>query len=222
VFFCRTDPADPTSWLADFESVCDAGPAAPSDGVTTVDYVGLSQADAYLDEVALFYQAVLGLRRSDSQDIPDPHGLVRSRAFANDERSVRLLFNVPALGGGKLPGSAAYQHIALGCPDVFAMARRARDAGVPILAVPGNYYTDLAARTDLDSSTLASMRELSILYDSDDHGGRFFHFYTAMFGRRLFFEVVQRCDGYDGYAATNTSVRMAAQYRQLVLAGIDV
>jgi 4-hydroxyphenylpyruvate dioxygenase len=40
-----------------------------------------------------------------------------------------------------------------------------------------------------------------------------------MFGR-LFFEVVQRVNSYDGYGTPNTPVRMAAQYRQLLLAGI--
>jgi 3-dehydroshikimate dehydratase len=135
---------------------------------------------------------------------------------------VRLVLNGPALGGGRLPESVGFQHIAFGCADIFATARRMRDAGLPTLAVPGNYYEDLAARADLDPDTLATLRELSILYDFDDRGGGFYHYYTAMFGRRMFFEVVQRAGGYDGYGTPNTPVRMAAQYRRLVLAGINV
>jgi 4-hydroxyphenylpyruvate dioxygenase len=36
----------------------------------------------------------------------------------------------------------------------------------------------------------------------------------------MFFELVQRGGGYDGYGTPNTAVRTAAQYRQLVLAGV--
>ena len=39
-----------------------------------------------------------------------------------------------------------------------------------------------------------------------------------MVGRRLFFEVVQRRGGYDGYGAANAPVRMAAQRRAVALA----
>ena len=58
------------------------------------------------------------------------------------------------------------------------------------------------------------MRELGVLYDRDARG-EFLHFYTAAVGGRLFFEVVERRGGYDGYGAANAPVRMAAQ-RQCV------
>jgi 4-hydroxyphenylpyruvate dioxygenase len=191
------------------------------DIVDTVDHVALGQPDFHLDEAALFYQSVFGLRRLHSDEIPDPYGLVRSRSFGNDDRSLRLVLTVPALSGDRLPESAGLQHIAFGCTDIFATIARARAAGLPTLAIPGNYYEDLAARTDLDPAVLAAMRELSILYEADEHGGGYFHCCTPVFGRRMFFEVVQRRGGYDGYGTSNTPVRMAAQYRQHVLAGIN-
>ncbi|MER6626575.1 hypothetical protein ABT326_41025, partial [Streptomyces sp. NPDC000931] len=82
-------------------------------------------------------------------------------------------------------------------------------AGEPPIRVPDNHYDDLAARTDLSPERLALMRDLGILYDSDGTGG-FWHLYTPLLGGRLFFEVVQRVDGYEGYGASNTAVRMAA------------
>jgi hypothetical protein len=88
-----------------------------------------------------------------------------------------------------------------------------RSARLPTLSVPGNYYDDLAARTNLHPATIETMREFAILYDADDQGGAYFHFFTAMFGRRMFFELVQRGGGYDGYGTPNTAVRTAAQYR---------
>jgi 4-hydroxyphenylpyruvate dioxygenase len=42
-----------------------------------------------------------------------------------------------------------------------------------------------------------------------------------MLGRRLFFEIVQRRGGYDGYGAPNTAVRMAAQLHQAAMGALD-
>jgi 4-hydroxyphenylpyruvate dioxygenase len=221
VFFCSTDTTDApgsSSWLGDFEPV----PPADSDlagSVTRVDHVGLSQPSYYFDEAALFYQSVLGLRQSDSVEIPDPYGLVRSRAVTSAGGAVRFVLNVPALGGGKLPETADFQHIAFSCPDIFAAAVDMRVRRLPALPIPDNYYDDLVARMELDESLVETMRAYGVLYDRDE-GGEFFHFYTAMLGRRMFFEIVQRVGGYDGFGTPNTPVRMAAQYRHTALAGI--
>src|SRR5262249_9532288 len=112
------------------------------------------------------------------------------------------------------------QHICFATTDAFAVARRLREHRIPTLTVPGNYYDDLATRVQLDPARVAAMRELSIFYDSDGGGGEYLHLYTAVLGRRLFFEIVERVNGYDGYGVANTRVRMAAQYRQTVLAGL--
>ena len=50
-----------------------------------------------------------------------------------------------------------------------------------------------------------------MLYDADGRGGEFLQLFTEMIGDRLFFEVVQRIGGYDGYGAANSPVRLAAQ-----------
>jgi 4-hydroxyphenylpyruvate dioxygenase len=218
VFLCRTDTAD-GSWLADFEPTAEAGSQFVY-GITHVDYVALSQPALTFDEAGLFYESVFGLRRRGSEEVADPYGLVRSRIMTSEDRRVRLMLNMPALGGGALPESAGYQHVAFACEEIFAAATQMRSARLPTLSIPGNYYDDLASRTDLDRSTIDTMRELAILFDTDEHGGAYFHFYTVLFGRRLFFEIVQRVGGYDGYGTPNTPVRMAAQYRHLLLAGI--
>ena len=87
------------------------------------------------------------------------------------------------------------------------------DAHGALLAIPGNYYDDLAARTALEPEAIERMRALGILYDADGDGGELLHFYTAMAGPGLFFEVLERRGGYDGYGASNSPVRMAAQIR---------
>ncbi len=216
VFFCRTDARDGTGWLGDFHPLTvpdDSGPR----GITGIDHIALSQPSYSFDEATLFYQSVFGLRQRDSEEVADPYGLVRSRAMAGTGNRLRLVLNVPLLGGGQLPETAALQHVAFACPDIFATARRMRARGLPTLPIPTNYYDDLAARMELDASLLEAMREHEVLYDRNEGGG-FFHFYTVMLGRRVFFEVVQRLGDYDGYGAVNTPVRMAAQY--LAMAGV--
>jgi 4-hydroxyphenylpyruvate dioxygenase len=54
------------------------------------------------------------------------------------------------------------------------------------------------------------MEDLGVLYDRDAEGD-FLHFYTETVGG-VFFEVVQRRGGYDGYGAPNAPVRLAAQH----------
>ena len=172
---------------------------------------------ADLDRSREFYRSLLGMCPQGSQEVASPYGLVRSHAVRSPGGGIRLVLNVPLLGGGRLTETAAYQHVAFACPDIFAAAPAVRSMGIPALPVPGNYYDDLAARFELDAALIAQLRELGVLYDRDSHGGEFLHFYTGMLGRRLFFEVVQRSGGYDGYGAPNTPVRMAAQLHQATM-----
>ena len=110
------------------------------------------------------------------------------------------------------PGVTDPQHVAFATRDVLAVARAARDAGAPIVQVPDNYYDDLDARLAPPSSQLGPCG-LNVLLDRSPDG-EFLHFYTAVLGGRVFFEVVQRIGGYQGYGETNSPVRMAAHRRQ--------
>jgi 4-hydroxyphenylpyruvate dioxygenase len=84
---------------------------------------------------------------------------------------------------------------------------------VPLLAISDNYYDDLAARTGLRGERVEALREAGVLYDADEHG-ELLHFFTGVVGDRLFFEVLERRGGYDGYGAANSMVRLGAQRRQ--------
>jgi 4-hydroxyphenylpyruvate dioxygenase len=191
VFFCRTDGDG--GWLGDFLTAGPPGPGAPEIG--GIDHVALSQPFAYFDEAALFYRSVLGLELQASNELAAPEGLVRSRAARSGDGRVRFALSVPVVA----TGGTEEQHVALACDDVFTAARAMRDRGVPLMEVSPNYYDDLAARTALPPGEVARMRELGILYDADGRGGELRHFYTAQAGPGLFFEVVERRGGYDGY-----------------------
>ncbi|MFE9907702.1 sugar phosphate isomerase/epimerase and 4-hydroxyphenylpyruvate domain-containing protein [Streptomyces clavifer] len=212
-FFCATGRRGHADWTGDFAPAPHAPtppaptPQAPAGiGVTRIDHVALTQPWHQFDEAVLFHRSVLGLHPHASVDLADPYGLLRSRAASNAEGTVRI-----ALGVGASPTDdpARPQHIALATDDLVSAVRGARAAGARLLPVPANYYDDLAACHTFAPGELETYRELGILYDRDEKG-EFRHCYTLTTGR-LFFELVERTGGYDGYGARNAPVRLAAQ-----------
>jgi 4-hydroxyphenylpyruvate dioxygenase len=203
VFFCRTDGE---GWLTDFLTAGPPGGGVSPD-VVGIDHVALSQPFDFFDEAALFYRSVLGLELQTADELATPDGLVRSRAARGADGSVRFALSVPVVGSD----GVAFQHVALASDDVLAAAEAMRDRGVPLLAIPDNYYDDLLARTTLDPETVERMRTLGVLYDATSDG-ELLHVYTEMVGPGLFFEIVERRGGYDGYGAANSPVRVAAQH----------
>jgi 4-hydroxyphenylpyruvate dioxygenase len=160
----------------------------------------------HYDEAVLFYGAVLGLAPEAPQEVAAPVGLVRSTVMRSLDGGVRLALNLVPAG---LAEQGLPQHVAFACDDVVALARTARERGLRVLRVPGNYYDDVAARFDLDPAFVQTLRGLDLLYDRDATG-EFLHFYTETVGN-VFVEVVERRGGYDGYGAANAPVRLAAQ-----------
>ena len=143
-----------------------------------------------------------------SQDVAAPSGLVRSQVVRSHDGAVRLALNVAPMAFDRPHGFP--QHVAFSSPDVMAVARAARDRGLGLAADPGELLRRPGCPVDLPTDVVGEMQELGVLYDRDDHGD-FTHFYTATVGS-VFFEVVQRRGGYDGYGATNAPVRLAAQH----------
>jgi 4-hydroxyphenylpyruvate dioxygenase len=201
IFFAEPSSREP-AWVPEF----DGGDEPHGGPALTVDHVNLAHPWQAFEESVLFHTSVLALRSQGTQEVAAPTGLVRSRVMRSDDGAVRLALNVaPVLDRG-LP-----QHVAFRSPDVMAAARAARARGLRPLPIPANYYDDLAARFDLPAALLDEMRELGVLYDRDDAGGEFRHFYTRTVGA-VFFELVQRDGGYDGYGAAGAPVRLAAQH----------
>jgi 4-hydroxyphenylpyruvate dioxygenase len=211
LFFCRTAHPDHSSWTDDFSPV--SAPAARE--ITHIDHVALTQPWHHFDEATLFYRSVLGLRPHESLELPDPYGLLRSRAVSTADGRVRVALNVAlnvayvGAPGGGVP-DVAWQHIALASSDIVTTVRRLHTTGPALLPVPDNYYDDLQARHDLGPERHRLLRELGLLYDKDEHG-EFLHCYTVTTGR-VFFEIVQRIGDYRGYGAANAPIRLAAQH----------
>ena len=208
VFFTRTGP---DGWPADF---LDTGEVAgPGAGLVAVDHVGLTQPFDSFDEAALFYHAVLGLELEAVTEVAAPYGLVRTRAVTSADRRVRLALSVAALRrGGWTPGVPEPQYVAFATDDLVATAQRLRAAGAPLLPLPANYADDLEARFDLPPDLAGAVRRHGLMYE-EDAAGAYLHLATEVLGGRVFFEVVQRIGGYDGYGTADAPVRMAAHRR---------
>jgi 4-hydroxyphenylpyruvate dioxygenase len=214
-YFVDEAPGTPTLYEADFvltdiDGPYEVGPLA------SIDHVCLSLPADALDTWVLFYRTAFGFEPEASVLVPDPYGLVRSRAVRSRDGSVRIALNASLDRHTAVVESLAtyrgsgLNHVAFSTPDIFdAIARLVAD-GVAFLRIPGNYYDDLAARFALPDEQLDQMRELNILYDRDERGGEFFHAYTEQLDHRFFLEVIERRGGYDGYGAANAAVRLAA------------
>ncbi|GAP56832.1 4-hydroxyphenylpyruvate dioxygenase, partial [Arthrobacter sp. Hiyo6] len=220
IFLCQGSPDGTAAWTHEFGE----GLEVPSGGTgAVIDHVNLAQPWQHFDEAVLFYTSALALEPQPYAEVPSPTGLVRSQVMLTADRAVRLVLNLAPViqqdGADAGPGSGTghrrtYQeHIAFAVDDLVATARAARDRGLDFLRIPANYYEDLDARFGLDPTFLATLQELNLLYDRDADG-EFLHFYTATVGT-VFFEMVERRGGYDGYGAPNAPVRHAVQYDHL-------
>jgi 4-hydroxyphenylpyruvate dioxygenase len=183
-------------------------PATDGPGLLNIDHIALGLGLDQLDTWVLFSRAVLGLEMGESLELADPFGLIRSRGVANAARSVRLVLNV-SLGertrtaqAVRRRGTGSVQHIALRSDDIFASVQQLQSSGVRFVPISPNYYDDLSTRLDLDDALLQRLRAAGVLFDRSPTGD-YLHIYSEALEEGIFFEIIQRVGGYDGYGATN-------------------
>lgn len=213
IYLVGQDAPGADFWNEDFQLIDAPGNDAGLDGI---DHLALALPAGRLDTYVLFWRSLFGLKPQPVWDLPDPYGLIQSRAMANERGTLRLTFNISDARGTATNrfvsafAGAGIHHIALSSPDAVASMGKLDPASM--LAFPVNYYDDLAARVTLDDDALATLARLGLLYDQDDQG-EFRHAYTGAFEDRFFFEIVERSGAYAGFGAPNAAVRMAAQAR---------
>ncbi len=209
----------PTLFEADFLLTDVDGPNEVGP-LTGIDHICLALPMGALDSWTLFLKAAFGLQASPGVIVPDPYGLVRSRAFCNRDRSLRIVLNASVDPRTAVSEAVHVYHgsglnqVAFGTDDIFRAVAEFKAAGLPLLPIPRNYYDDLEARYALPESMLDRLRAHDLLYDRDERGGEFLHAYTETLDQRFFLEIVERRGGYDGYGAPNAAVRLAAQARR--------
>jgi 4-hydroxyphenylpyruvate dioxygenase len=190
-------------------------------GLLAVDHISQTMQYEEMLTWLLFYTSLLVARKTPTQAVIDPGGVVQSQVIesgAKGATGLRLVLNGSqshrSLSGrfmSEFFGSGV-QNIALSSADIRATVRRLVAGGIEMLPIPENYYDDLDARFDIPAEMLKELASLNILYDRDG-GGEFLQAYTKSLPDGFFFEIVQR-DGYAGYGAPNAGIRLAAQARQ--------
>lgn len=162
----------------------------------------------------------MGMQADNEQLLPDPHGLVRSKALYSDCHGIRLPLNVSQSAGTlsartvEAYHGSGLQHVAFTTLDILSAVAAARHNGVALLTIADNYYDDLASRFSLDATFVAQLKQHHILYDRDPTGGELLHVYTQPFtGGCFFFEILERRGGYHQYGAANGAARLAALYQ---------
>jgi len=196
----------------DFEMTAEPGSEA---GLVATDHIAQALPVGRMEAAVLFWRAVFGFVPQPLWEIPDPYGLVRSRAMVSREGSIRLPLNISEgreTATGRFVSASAgagVHHLAFASQDIEHALEAMPGRDDWILPIPPNYYDDLASRYGLAEEELVSLRKLNLLFERDDDGS-FRHAYTDSFEDRFFFEIVER-RGYRGFGALNAAVRMAAQ-----------
>jgi 4-hydroxyphenylpyruvate dioxygenase len=214
VYLVQPDGSGHSIWEDDFHLF----PEVEESGLTCIDHVAQALPFGRMDSFVLFYRAVFGFVLEQLWELPDPYGLIQSRAIVSPDRTVRLPLNFSEsrkTATGRFVSASAgagVHHIAFASDDIEGTLTSLSKAGAPMLPVPANYYDDLAARLGLDDDLLTELQRFGLLYDRDEQGD-FSHAYTETFEDRFFFEIVQRRGGYQQFGAVNAAVRMAMQTR---------
>ncbi|MEE3851000.1 TIM barrel protein [Gordonia sp. LSe1-13] len=193
---------------------------------TGVDHVGIGIATADWEGAMLLLRSVFDMRVDDGLDVPDAVGTMRTQALTmpvdsgSELRVVASMVPTQLDTHGLLKRPGGLTHVAFSCDDIYAVAAECRSRGLRPLHIPDNYYADLQARYDLSDDFVERLRPLGILFDADERGGEFLHFFTETVGEDLFFEIVCRRNGYRGYGEVNSPVRVAAElHRRAAEAG---
>lgn len=214
VFMIAPDPSGRSIYDDDFDMEAVDVQAVPG-ALTDVDHIAQAIPYGRMAGFLLFWRAVFGFVPQAQFELPDPYGLIRSRAVVSPDGTVRLPLNISEsreTSTGRFVSAyagAGVQHIAFASQAIAATTDAMAAHGVASLPIPPNYYDDLAARLGLEDAELERLRARNLLYDRDD-GGDFTHAYTDSFHDRFFFEIVAR-RGYRGFGAANAAIRIAAQ-----------
>ena len=205
-------------WDLEFIPIERTDAAGPGVGLTRIDHIAQTMSYDEMLSSSLLYTSLFGMRKAPMVDVIDPDGLVRSQAITSADGAFRITLNGAethrTLAGDFLAESfgASVQHIAFATDDILATAASLVRTGFDPLPIPANYYADLVARFDVPAELLENLRAHNILYDEADGAG-FFQLYSRPFANGMFFEIVERRDGYDGFGAPNAPFRIAAQKR---------
>jgi 4-hydroxyphenylpyruvate dioxygenase len=206
-------------WDIEFDPVPKERAAQPA-GLRRIDHVAQTMRYQEMQSWLTYYLTTFEMDKAPVVDVADPSGIILSQALASPEGEVRLNLNGAGerrtFAGAFLAQGfgAGVQHLAFLSDDIFETSDLLAAAGFERLLMPANYYDDLRVRFDLPDDLITKLMAGDILYDCDGRG-EYFQIYSIPIWGGVFFEIVARKGGYQGYGARNAPIRLAAQMRHL-------
>ena len=179
-YFVDEAPNAPTLYESDFVLTDIDGPSEVGP-LAGIDHVCLALPADALDTWILFFKTAFGFEAERSWLVPDPYGLMRSRAVRSADGSVRIALNASVDRHTAVAESldryhgTGLNHVAFRTDDIVKTIAAFAADGIPFLRIPPNYYDDLAARYALPDDLIETLSTHHLLYDRDEHGGEFLH-----------------------------------------------
>ena len=190
-------------FLPGYEAYASPVPTRPV-GLQFIDHVVGNQGDGEMEEIASWYESILGFHRIwtvDDKDVSTEFTALRSVVVANENEFIKMPINEPADGKKKSQiqeyvecnYGAGVQHLALYTEDIVATIDDLKSRGVEFLEVPDTYYETLAERVGEINEDIERLRRYGILVDRDDKGYLLQLFTKPVQDRpTLFYEFIQR------------------------------
>lgn len=204
-------------WDIEFDPV-EKTQAVPPAGLRRIDHIAQTMKYDEMQSWMLYFVSTFEMEKSSVVDVADPSGIVLSQVIESPEGEVRLNLNgadsQQTFAGAFLADKvgAGVQHMAFLTDDIFETSDLLKASGFPRLEISANYYSDLQSVFDLEPKFVSKLKDGNILYSRRDKG-EYFQIYSIPIFDGLFFEVVQRKNGYQGYGARNAPTRLAAQMK---------
>ncbi|MCB0309485.1 MAG: VOC family protein, partial [Bdellovibrionales bacterium] len=164
-------------------------------------------------------------------DISTKYSALLSKVVRSKDNVIKNPINEPAAGLKKSQiqefieqyHGSGIQHIAISTPNILETIRAMRKNGVEFLTVPSTYYDELKFKGVRIRENLSDLQELGILCDVEDilGTGYLLQLFTKPIGDRptFFFEIIQRCEGSQGFGHGNFKALFEAIEREQDLRG---
>ncbi len=165
----------------------------------------------HMEEWVQYYEKVFGFDLFMHFDINTGRSALMSKVVSSTDGWVKLPINEPSSQNSQIQefldryGGPGVQHIALLTPDIVSTVAEMRRMGQEFLDVPDTYYdAEFERRIGEIEEDKAMLRQLKILVDRDHDGYLLQLFTKCVFARpTLFFEVIQRRGGAQGFGEGN-------------------
>jgi 4-hydroxyphenylpyruvate dioxygenase len=107
------------------------------------------------------------------------------------------------------------QHMAFATSDIFTSIRAMANGGIDFVKFPKAYYTSLREQAKIPSDLIDELETCNVLCDVQE-GAYLFQTFTKPFGDRptFFYELIQRTNGYVGFALNNITELFQAVERE--------